>query len=101
MIISEIKDFVLHETSFFFKMDFSKSTSNKDQTFPDQTLTIDHHKSLFFVGWYQISMPKVSSFHSDVKMNQQKFHLFIPLETINQQNVNSQISHRKLPHVCE
>jgi len=36
---------------------------------------------------FQISMPKVSSFHSGAKMNQQSIHLFIPLQALNTRKV--------------
>jgi len=101
MVISEPKYFVLQGASFFFEMRFSKRTKDQDESFQGRTPHIHCKKPFFSIDWYQISMPKVSPFHSRVKMNQQRIHLFIPLQAINQRNVNSQISHPKLPHVCE
>jgi len=107
----------------------SKRTRDQDESFQGRNPHIHNKMPFFLVGWYQISMLKVSPFHSGAKMNQQSIYLFIPLQAFKNQKVwtfggffneisqqtffgkslnfsfrdslNSQISHLKLQHVCE
>jgi len=79
-------------------MGFSKPISNQDETFPCQTPTQWSPQALLF-HWFILNLhAKGFTFSLRCQNEPTKDS---PFHSINQQNVNSQIFHPKLSHVCE